>query len=142
MRARAIIVAVIPLLSGLALYLWCKPGTSLKSPIGSRAIDAEDPIPQGCDIDGPAALEPAIFHRLKLGMPRSEAEALLGTPSYSPSPEQFYHSTGSGCRVETEDRVFEVPCGFIVQYSRPGPTTAHEPSAQRLESCSWGPIAE
>jgi hypothetical protein len=115
-RARASIVAAMAVAS-----LSCRSG--MRGP--------EDPIPRGCDIDGPAALAPAYLHKLKLGMSRAEAEALLGAPSYSPSPGQFYYSTGDGCRVETEDRAFEVPCGFVVQYS-----------GQRLETCWWGPIAE
>jgi hypothetical protein len=120
-RARASIIAVIPV-----VWLSCRSATSLRGP--------EEPIPRGCDIDGPAALAPAYLHKLKLGMSRAEAEALLGAPSYSPSPGQFYHSTGDGCRVGTEDQGMDVPCGFVVQYSLP--------SAQRLETCWWGPIAE
>lgn len=120
-KGRVILVAVIPV-----VWLACKSGASLRGP--------EVPIPRGCDINGPAALAPAYLHKLELGMSRAEAEALLGEPSYSPSPGQFDHSTGDGCRVGTLEQVMDIPCGFIVQYSLIAP--------QRLETCWWGPIAE
>ncbi len=90
-----------------------------------------------CAVDGPEQQRPAILRQLRVGMPRSAVEGLLGPPTYSPFERQYYYVIGGDCWVEELGRA--VPCGVVADYRRDG-TGPH--ATERLASCWWGPIAE
>ena len=97
--------------------------------------------PAFCEITSPNDPVPETFQRIHGGQRKSEIDAILGTPDYSPTEGQYYHSTGGDCELVDADR--RAPCGYVLEYRGKRFDSAKGMTDQdRLESCSWGAIGE
>jgi hypothetical protein len=123
-------------------FLKALAAVSILSGCGHQAQVSPSTAGRLCEVDGPGELLPPTFARIRLGMSRLEVERVLGPPDYSPSPGQFYFSTGGNCLVSDSPR-WEAPCGYVVDFHRyrPGPD-GESTVADTVQSCSWGGIAE
>jgi len=61
-----------------------------------------------CRIAGPLTLAPRKLGRLRLGLPKSAVDRIMGTPTYSPTAGQYYYPTGGDCRSMTR----QAECSF------------------------------
>ena len=94
-----------------------------------------------CEITSPNDSVPESIHRIHQGQPKAEVDAILGTPDYSPTEGQYYHSTGGDCELVDADR--RAACGYIVEYRGEHFDSSKGMTDQdRLEGCSWGGIGE
>ena len=78
----------------------------------------------------------ALVGHLRLGMPRTEVERLLGQPTYSPIDGQYYYAVSDR---RTEEGT---PIGLIVEYRRTDVRTGAVVPSGKLESLFLGPIGE
>ena len=104
-------------------------------------VTAGGPGVSFCEVTSPHDPVPESIQRILRGQRKSEVEAIIGAPDYSPTEGQYYHSTGGDCELVDADR--RAPCGYILEYRGehfdPAKGTTNQ---DRLESCSWGAIGE
>jgi hypothetical protein len=77
-----------------------------------------------------------LLPHLRLGLPRAEAERILGKPDYSPIEGQFYYASSDR---RTEEGVI---VGLILEYRRTDAKSGALIESGKLESIYLGPIAE
>jgi hypothetical protein len=91
-----------------------------------------------CVIDGPPRLAPRHLAQLRLGLPKSAVDRLMGPPAQSPTPAEYYYFTGGQCPLGNH---LTAPCGVAALFThQEADEPAQHPEASKLQRCWWGAI--
>ena len=94
-----------------------------------------------CLIEGPLRLAPRKLGQLHLGLSKTSVDGIMGPPSQSPAPGQYYYFTGGQCPLGDPAGKLFAPCGLVAQFAvETGHDSAHVVAAGGLQRCWWGAV--
>lgn len=102
---------------------------------------SSDAAPSECLIEAPLHLAPRQLDQLRLGLPKSSVDRIMGPPTQSPAPSEYYYLTGGQCPLGDPARQLSAPCGLVAVFSN---QDADDPSqgmeTAKLQHCWFGAI--
>src|SRR5262245_29714391 len=129
---------------GRTLSALCTPSfvaTLVLAIVSTSCQSLSDAPPRDCIIEGPSHLVPRKLNQIHRGLSKSAVDRIMGAPTRSPAPGEYYYPTGGQCPLGDPALQLTAPCGlvagFLVQDS-------DDPSQRvktgKLETCWWGAI--
>jgi hypothetical protein len=121
----------LPFVRSLVLAVVCASCHSLQS------------VPAGgeCRVEGPLHLTPRKLTQVHRGLAKSSVDRIMGAPTQSPAPGQYYYFTGGQCPLGDPAQQLSAPCGLVADFQvHDGRSPSDGVEGGLLQSCWWGPI--
>ena len=102
---------------------------------------SSDATPSECLIEAPLHLAPRQLDQLRIGLPKSSVDRIMGPPTQSPAPGEYYYLTGGQCPLGNSARELSAPCGVVAAFSvQDGDDPSQEVETGNLQRCWFGAI--